>query len=133
MDKAHFFVEVFGKIILVSGLLAANAGITRADVDCSSIAACTIPRPDSGYDPAFQANISGSYHVDADIFLDASCQTIFDTASANGSFTGLITLEYVLDPPMMSGDVVSWKLRFDGCPQTDCLTAVAGTDICQGF
>jgi hypothetical protein len=132
MAKTRFLIEVFGKIVLASGLLALSPGISRADVDCNSIVACTIPHPEGYYQPGFQANITGSFRVAADIFLDATCQNLFDTPTAEaGPYFGVVTFEYGLDPPMMSGDVVSWKVRFDGCPETDCLTEVAGTDVCQ--
>jgi hypothetical protein len=132
MAKLHFFVVLLRKIVVASVLLA--AGISHGDVDCNSIAACTFLAyaKSSDYAPGFQANVSGSYQVSADLSLDDSCQTIYDTFNLDGTWSGPLYFGEIIDPPLMPGDVISWKIRFDGCPETACLTAVAGTDICVG-
>jgi hypothetical protein len=132
MEKLRFFVVLLRNTVLASGLLA--AGISHADVDCSTIAACTfLTYPTSGvYAPGFQAYVSGSYLVSADLYLDDGCQTLYDTLNLDGTYSGPLYFGEEIDPPLMSGDVASWIIRFDGCPQTACLTAVAGTDICVG-
>src|SRR5215510_8423900 len=96
----HFFPGIVNQLVLALAMIALLPSTGRADVDCSSIAACAIPygNPPDSYDPAFQANISsGPWSVALDLFSDADCQTFFDTASASGSNgIGLMTFEYVL-------------------------------------
>ena len=132
MAQSRSLLVLLRNIVLAGGLLA--AGTSHADVDCSSIAACTfLTYPTSGvYAPGFQANVSGSYVVSADLYLDGNCQTIYDTLNLDGTWSGPLYFGEEIDPPLMLGDVISWIIRFDGCPQTACLTAVAGTDICVG-
>lgn len=133
MTSVRSFIGVVGQMVVVGGMLMVSAGTSRADVDCSTIAACALSPPNSGvYHPAFQVNMTGPFQVEMDVFTDASCGTFFDTASADGTDSfGLTTFEYFYS--MSPGDTMSMKVRVRGCPPTDCLTVVAGRDVCQGF
>ena len=120
-------------ILAVTVLLTPST--SRADTDCNSIAACVLPRttPAGSYNPAFQVYVTDLYHVEMDLFSDGSCQTFYDTATADGTGIGLSTFGYSLDPPLLSGDTISIKVRAGWCPETACLQVVGGQGICQGF
>ena len=120
--------------LALTSMVLLTPGTSYADADCNSIAACVVPHdvpPPPYFQPAFQVNINGPYHVEMDLYSDDSCQTFFDTAAADGMSFGLTTFEYGF--PMSSGDIISMKVRVGGCPETACLQVVGGQGICQGF
>ena len=121
-----------GRIILTAALLLLYAGESRADVDCNSIVACAWPTDWSPghYNPAFQMAITGSFSLEADLFIDANCSSVYFSGPVDGVQYGLVTFEYALETMMNPGDSSSWKIRVAGCPETACLTAVAGADDC---
>lgn len=62
--------------LALASVVLLTPGMSRADTDCSSIAACVVPHdvpPPAYYQPAFQVNVTDLYHVEMDIFSDASC------------------------------------------------------------
>ena len=135
MNKiSQLFLGTAASFILGATVLL-TPGTSRAQTDCSSIAACVVPTIANPalYDPAFQVNITDLYHVEMDLFSDASCGVLYDTVIGDGTGTGLMTFEYSLNPPLNAGDTMSLKARVGWCPETACLQVVGGQGICQGF